>query len=101
MVHMNNSEEKKQLIEQLEGLPTLPTIMLKIFECIDDPKSSAEDLKKIIINDLAISSKVLKLANSAYFGFSREIVDITRAIVVLGFDTVIDVAVSVSLSSLM
>ncbi len=98
---MDNSEERKQLIEQLEGLPTLPTIMVKIFECIDDPKSSAEDLKKIIINDLAISSKVLKLANSAYFGFSREIVDITRAIVVLGFDTVIDVAVSVSLASLM
>ena len=98
---MNNSNEEKQLIEQLEGLPTLPVIMLKIFECIDDPKSSATDLKNIIINDVAISSKILKLANSAYFGFSREVVDITRAVVVLGFDTVIDVSVSVSLASLM
>lgn len=98
---MSESSEKRRLIEQLEGLPTLPTIVIKIFECIDDPKSSAEDLKEIITNDVAISAKVLKLSNSAFFGFSQEILDITRAIVVLGFDTVVDIAVSVSLASLM
>lgn len=98
---MIETNERRRFIEQMEGLPTLPTIMLKIFECIDDPRSSAEDLKKIIVNDMAISARVLKIANSAYFGVSREIFDVSRAIVVLGFDLVIDIAVSVSLASLM
>jgi len=93
--------KKKQIIEEIDSLPTLPVIMLRILDCIDDPRSSAEDLKNIIMNDMAISSKVLSLANSAYYGTVREVTDITRAIIVLGFETIIDVAISVSLSSIL
>lgn len=98
---MGNKNETKRIIEQLENLPTLPVIMLKILECIDNPHSSAGDLKNIISNDVAISAKILRLANSALFAQSHEIVDIGRAIVVLGFNMVVDVAISVSFASLM
>jgi HD-like signal output (HDOD) protein len=93
--------KRRRIIEEIKALPTLPVIMLKILECIDDPHSSANDLRDIIINDLAISSKVLSLSNSAYYGYQKEILDITRSIVFLGFETVIDVALSVSLGSLL
>lgn len=93
--------KKRRIIEEIKALPTLPVIMLKILECIDDTHSSAMDLKNIIIKDIAISSKVLSLSNSAYYGYHKDILDITRSIVVLGFETIIDVALSVSLGSLL
>lgn len=98
---MNNKNQTKRIIEHLESLPTLPIVMLKILECIDNPRSSADDLKNIISNDVAISAKILRLANSALFGQSHEIVDIKRAIVILGFNMVVDVAISVSFASLL
>ncbi|MFC1562528.1 HDOD domain-containing protein [candidate division KSB1 bacterium] len=93
--------KKKRIIEDIQSLPTLPVIVMKILECVDDPYSSADDLKDIIINDIAISSKVLSLANSAYYGYTKEIVDITRAVVVLGIETIIDISLSVSLNSIL
>jgi len=98
---MGIDAKKKRIIEEIQSLPTLPVIVLKILECIDDPFSSADDLKNIIINDIAISSKILSLANSAYYGYTREIIDITRAVVVLGFETIVDVSLSVSLYSIL
>ncbi|MFC1725885.1 HDOD domain-containing protein [candidate division KSB1 bacterium] len=91
---------KQHIIERIDTLPTLPVVMMRILDCINDPHSSAEDLKNIIIKDPSTSSKVLSLANSAYYGYTKSIEDITRAIIVLGFDTIIDIALSVSLSSI-
>lgn len=93
--------ELNRFIEEIQDLPTLPVVMLKIFECIDDQHSSAEDLKGIIINDVSISTRVLSFANSAFYGFPKEIEDITRAIVILGVETIVDIALSVSLSSVL
>jgi len=98
---MDIESNKKKIIDEIHDLPTLPVVMLKILECIDDPHSSAEDLKNIIMKDAPISAKVLKLANSAYYGYTRHISEITRAIVILGFEIIIDVAMSVSLASLL
>jgi len=93
--------KKKRIIERIDALPTLPVIMMRILECIDDPHSSADDLKDVIIKDVSTSAKILSLANSAYYGYAKTIEDITRAIVVLGFETIIDVALSVSLNSIL
>jgi len=98
---MGIDTNKKKIIEKIDALPTLPVITMKILECIDDPHSSADDLKKIITKDPSTSARVLSLANSAYYGYTGQIEDITRAVVILGFDTIIDVALSVSLSSIL
>lgn len=98
---MEKNLEVNRFIEEMQDLPTLPVVMLKIFDCIDDPHSSAEDLKGIIINDVSISMRVLSFANSAFYGYQKEIEDITRAVVVLGFETIVDIALSVSLSSVL
>lgn len=80
--------EAKRLIRRIEELPTLPAIFSRILEVLEDETSSARDLESVISRDQSIASRVLRIANSAYYGFSREITTIHRAIVLLGFQTV-------------
>jgi len=94
------NDYRQKIIKSIKILPTLPFVLHKIIQVIDDPKSSAEDLKKTIIKDQSISAKILSLANSAFYGMPNQVTDLTRAIVVLGFNTVVDVAMSVSVSKL-
>ncbi|MEW6041530.1 MAG: HDOD domain-containing protein [Elusimicrobiota bacterium] len=86
----------KQIAERIIGLPTLPTVVAKMIELVDNPKTSASSLAKLISSDQALTAKILKLANSAYYGFPREISTVNLAIVVLGFNTVKDMGLSVS-----
>ena len=92
-----NIDEHRIYIQRIRTLPSLPVIFQKVLETIEDPLSSAKDLKQVILKDQSICAKILNLANSAYFGYPKEIKDISTAIVVLGFDTVKRVALGVSL----
>jgi len=89
--------DRRKIIKQIKMLPTIPFVFHRIIECTEDPNSSASDLKETILNDQSIAAKVLSLANSAYYGYPKKVTDITQAIVILGFDTVVDVAISVSI----
>ncbi|MFC1557695.1 HDOD domain-containing protein [candidate division KSB1 bacterium] len=79
------------------SLPALPTIIAKMIELIDDPRTSASSLSKLISTDQVLTAKILKLANSAFYGFPRRISTINLAIVILGFDTLKDLGLSVSI----
>ncbi|MCK4966579.1 HDOD domain-containing protein, partial [bacterium] len=94
-----NTSEFKNVVKKIKSLPTLPQVFYKIVETIELPDSSAEDVKKTIQNDPSISAKVLKIANSALYGYTKEITGISQAIVVLGFDMVKSIALSVSVFS--
>lgn len=85
------------LTEQIEELPTLPEITTAISAIATDPDSSASDLAKVIATDAALSAKILKLANSAAFGFSREISSIQHAVALLGFKATHALALSISI----
>ncbi|MFC1556424.1 HDOD domain-containing protein [candidate division KSB1 bacterium] len=89
-------EFKIEVIKSIKRLPTLPIIFEKVLETIDDPMSSARILEDTIKNDQSISAKVLSMANSAYYGYSKRVSDLSRAIVILGFDMVKNIALSVS-----
>ena len=84
-----------KLIEEIGEIPTLPTIIQAITDIVNDPDSSASDLANVISGDVGLSAKILKLANSAAFGFSREISDIQHAIALLGFRQTQALAMSV------
>ncbi len=86
----------KHIAESIIGLPTLPAVVAKMIEMVDNPKTSAALLAKLISKDQALTAKILKLANSAYYGFPREISTVNLAIVVLGFNTVKDMGLSIS-----
>ena len=83
-------------IKRLKDLPTLPTILVECNKLLEDPNVSASQLANIIKSDQAVSSKVLKLVNSAFYGLSGKVGTICQGIVVLGFNTVRNLILSLS-----
>jgi len=78
----------KKIIDRIDDLPTLPRTVLKITELINDPKSSARDIARIITDDQVLTARLLKLVNSAFYGFPQRIATVNTAIVLLGFDAI-------------
>lgn len=80
----------------VEDLPTLPVVMTQLLEAVDDVRSSAQDLTSILEQDLAISARILRLANSAFYGLRYKVDSLRRAVVVIGFDAVRMLALATS-----
>jgi HD-like signal output (HDOD) protein len=91
-----DAQRIKRITESIIGLPTLPTVVTKMIDQVDSPRTSAAALARLISSDQALTAKVLKLANSAYYGFPREISTVNMAIVVLGFNAVKEMGLSLS-----
>lgn len=91
-----DSNELKALVQKVNDLPTLPAMMATITRLMQDPRTSAEELGWAIASDPALVSKVLKLVNSAFYGFPGRISTITQAIVILGFSTIRNVVLTTS-----
>ncbi len=89
-------EDIRLAIRDINNLPTLPTVVVRIIEVAQDRGANAKQLAEIVSNDQSVFARILKLANSAFYGFSRQITNITQAVVVLGFDTVKSLALSIS-----
>lgn len=79
---------KWKIQRHIFDLPTLPATLDALTEVMNDPRASAEDASRIISTDQASAFKVLKFVNSAYFGMPRRVDDISRAIVIMGFEEV-------------
>lgn len=83
-------------LDRIEDLPTLPTIAMEVNSMVRDSNTSIKDLAGLLEKDQAIVPRILKLVNSAFFGFRSKISNIPRAIVVLGFNAIRNVVISVS-----
>jgi len=93
---MGGAQRIKRVTESIINLPTLPTVISKLIDLVDNPKTSTTALASLISTDQVLTARILKLANSAYYGFSREIATVNMAIVVLGFNTVKETGLSLS-----
>ena len=91
-----DSTALRALVQKITDLPTLPSMMTTITRLMQDPRTSAEELGRAIATDPALVSKVLKLVNSAFYGFPGRISTITQAIVILGFSTIRNVVLTTS-----
>lgn len=76
------------LIEELERLPAQPSVAMRTVWVADQPQSSAKELAAALTADPSLTARVLRLANSAYYGLSRRISDVAFAVTVVGFPTV-------------
>jgi putative nucleotidyltransferase with HDIG domain len=92
----DKQQRLKRITQSIIGLPTLPTVITQLISLIDNPKTSARNVAQLISTDQALTAKILKLANSAFYGFPREIATVDLAVVVLGFETVKNLGLSVS-----
>ena len=92
-----DKEKRRILIQRIQELPTLPSTISKIIELVESKSSTSEDLARVISKDQSISSLILKLVNSAFYGHLRQISSISHAIVILGYTTVRTMALGVSI----
>ncbi len=94
---MERKELKARIYARIDELPTLPTIIHKLLSLTENPKTGAQDIRDAISHDAALTAKILKVANSAYYGFPQEISDLERAVALLGFNMVKSLAISVGI----
>src|SRR5438552_7056790 len=76
------------LIEELERLPAQPSVAVRTVWVADQLNSSAKDLAAALTADPSLTARVLRLANSAYYGLSRRVAEVSFAVTVVGFPTV-------------
>lgn len=76
------------ILAKIDEFPTLPTIYNKLSDTIANPRCSAKDVAEVIAQDQASTTKVLKIANSAMYGFVSKVTSITQAVVYIGFQEV-------------
>lgn len=87
-------------LSRVGDIATLPEVTIKIIQIVEDPKSTAHDLHDIIKNDPALSVKVLKVVNSAFYGLPGQIASVDRAIILLGLSAVKNIAIAASIARL-
>jgi putative nucleotidyltransferase with HDIG domain len=90
----------QELIANLGDLPPLPQVASQVLRVSADPDADAEDLRKVISMDQALTSQILKISNSAMFGMMREVTTLTQAIMTLGFSTIKSVVIASSAKNL-
>src|SRR5262249_34051721 len=78
-----------------KNLPTIPAVLAKILELSDSVDANGKELIAVVEKDQALTGKMLRLANSAFFGQSRKVSTIWRAVLLLGFSTVRNLALGV------
>jgi putative nucleotidyltransferase with HDIG domain len=90
----------QELISNLGDLPPLPQVAAQVLRLAADPDSTTDELRRVISTDLALTSQILKIANSAMFGMVREVKTLSQAIMTLGFSTIKSVVIASSAKNL-
>jgi len=91
---LSEDAEMYRLTIAATTLPSRPTLYSEITDVIADPRSTPEDIAAVIERDMAMTAKVLQLANSAFFGNGRSVAQVRDVVLHLGLDTIKSLTVS-------
>lgn len=89
-------EKLQQLVQTIRDLPALPEVVVRVMRMAEDPRSDAQAIARVIATDQAMAARVLKLANSAFYGLPRRVGTLSEAVVILGFRTIKNLAIAAS-----
>ena len=89
-------ETLRKLVGSMDRLPSIPTLYTEILDALRDPEVSLEAIGEIVGKDPAMTAKILKLVNSAFFGLRRQIASSTQAANFLGLDTIRSLVLSIN-----
>jgi putative nucleotidyltransferase with HDIG domain len=89
-----NEELSERIDRYIRSMPSLPTTVAKVLEVCNNPQTSPADLNHVISLDPVLVGRVLKLINSAYYGLGQQVTNLVRAIIMLGINTVKNLALS-------
>ncbi len=92
---------KERILKTLDDLPAMPQVVIKAREVMANVDSGVNDVVKILETDQAITTRILKVANSAYYGMSGKISTIKHASVILGYKVIGELITLASSSGLL
>lgn len=90
-------KDANELLNRVDDLPPLPAVAAKVMGMAEDDRTSAMDLAQVLATDQALTAKLIRISNSAYYGFARRISTVREAVVMLGFKQVRQVSVGASM----
>lgn len=94
---MSKTQKITRELQKISTLPPLPEVATRVLALINDPESSAKELATLVRRDAALATHLLKVANSAAYGLTRRVTSIELALVVLGFDEVRNLVISIAI----
>ncbi|KUO61089.1 histidine kinase [bacterium BRH_c32] len=100
MIDVSYAETKgkiKQQLSSIGNLPSIPHIITEVSQLLDNERTSASDLCKVISKDQSIAAKILAVANSPLYGLPRRVATIDFAIVIIGFEHIKNILLALSL----
>ncbi|TWU12934.1 phosphodiesterase [Symmachiella macrocystis] len=89
-----------RLVKRIDEISSLPDIAMRVIEVVSSPDSAVADLRLIVESDPALVARILRTANSSAYGLSTRVDSIHRAIALLGFNAVKDLAVTASIAQI-
>jgi len=84
----------EELFQEDTQIPSLPEIFYQFKQAIDDPESSFDEIGEIVRNDPGLTTRLLKIVNSAFFGFPQQVETISHAIGIIGREQLNDLVIS-------
>jgi putative nucleotidyltransferase with HDIG domain len=93
--------EIRHIIKDTKSLPTLPGVIAKLGSLADNNKISVQEMARVVSSDQVLSAKVLRLVNSAFYGFSGRVSTVSNALILLGVNVVKSLAISSSIFEIM
>ena len=84
-------------IARSSKLPSLPSVAIEVLRLCQQERTQAEELGEVLSQDPALAAKVLKLANSPFFGLRNDVATVSHAVVMLGMVSVRTIALGFSL----
>ncbi len=92
----SRQESVAELLGDVEGLVSPPNVCLRLFELIHSPSSGAKEISGVVSIDPNLTTRLLRMANSSFYNFSRKIDTVTRAVTVIGNAELYQLVLSIS-----
>lgn len=92
MLAIKEEMSAEALVSKIQDLPSLPDVVMRVYQMADDPQMNAQKIGAMIYKDQALTARALRMVNSAYFGLSRRIASIEEAVIVLGAQAIKNLA---------
>lgn len=90
-----------EIAARVKSFPNMPGVATKLLVMLDDPDVSASQIEEVVRLDPGITANILKLTNSAYFGFASRISSIEQAVILLGAKRIIQLVIATCVNTVM
>jgi putative nucleotidyltransferase with HDIG domain len=89
------------IINRVDELPEVPQIAFRAIQLLNNPETDVSSLAEVISSDQALTAKVLRLCNSAYYGLPRKVTTVSEAVLIVGFSSIKSLVMMITTQSTM